>query len=130
MPAASTPTETHSPKTARRALIVACSVHVLHDGYSDLLYVLMPVSQHEFALSFAAVGLLRTLYSGAMAGFQLPSVMIAERLGPAALLATGTAFAALCFWIAGSGSSYGALAAALLAGGLGASVQHPIASGI
>ena len=118
------------PKLARRALVIACSVHVLHDGYSDLLYVLMPIWQHEFGLTFAAVGLLRTLYSGAMAGLQLPSVMLAERLGAGAVLAAGTAFAGICFWIAGSGSSYGAIAAALLAGGLGASVQHPIASGI
>ncbi|HEX5508332.1 MAG TPA: MFS transporter, partial [Pseudolabrys sp.] len=33
----------------RRALGVACGAHALHDGYTDLIYVMLPVWQHEFA---------------------------------------------------------------------------------
>jgi MFS family permease len=111
-----------------RTLIVACAAHVMHDGLTDLLYVMLPIWRREFGLSLAAVGLLRSLYSGAMAMFQLPSSMAAERVGARAMLVIGTAMAAFCYAVASTRSTYIALAAALFAGGLGASVQHPIAS--
>jgi MFS family permease len=111
-------------------MIVACMAHVMHDGLTDLLYVMLPIWQREFGLSLAAVGLLRSLYSGAMAAFQLPSSMAAERLGARTMLVTGTALAALCYAVASTRSTYVAIAAALFVGGLGASVQHPIASNL
>ena len=36
-----------------RSLAGACLAHMLHDGYTDLLYVLLPVWQKEFGLSFS-----------------------------------------------------------------------------
>ena len=45
----------------RRTMSVACGAHVLHDGFTDLLYVLLPLWQAEFGLGYAAVGLLRAL---------------------------------------------------------------------
>jgi FSR family fosmidomycin resistance protein-like MFS transporter len=107
---------------------VACGAHVMHDGYTDLLYVMLPLWQRDFGLTFVAVGLLRTLYTGAMAVFQLPSSIVGERIGARSALAIGTAFAGLCYLVAGSGSTYVTLAAALFAGGLGSSVQHPVSS--
>ena len=50
----------------RRTLAVASGAHVLHDGYSDLLYVLLPIWRAEFGLGFAEVGFMRALFSGAM----------------------------------------------------------------
>ena len=49
-------------RRARAVLAVACGAHFIHDGFSDLLYVLLPVWASEFGLSFAQVGLLKTLY--------------------------------------------------------------------
>ncbi|HET9176019.1 MAG TPA: MFS transporter, partial [Pseudolabrys sp.] len=40
----------------RRALGVACGAHALHDGYTDLVYVMLPIWQSEFGLGFAALG--------------------------------------------------------------------------
>ncbi|HTX03704.1 MAG TPA: MFS transporter [Candidatus Acidoferrales bacterium] len=111
-----------------RTLIVACVAHVMHDGLTDLLYVMLPIWQREFGISLAAVGLLRSLYSGAMAAFQLPSAVVAERVGARTMLVTGTALAALCYAVTSTRSTYVAIAAALFVGGLGASVQHPISS--
>ena len=34
----------------RRMMGVACGAHALHDGYTDLLYVLLPLWQAEFGL--------------------------------------------------------------------------------
>src|SRR5580698_481858 len=78
----------------RRVLSVACCAHALHDGISDMIYVLLPVWQTEFALSYAALGALRMLCAGAMAGLQVPASMLAGRIGAPLVLALGTALTA------------------------------------
>ena len=115
---------------ANRVLAACCSAHVLHDGYTDLLYVLLPVWQGEFGLTLAEVGFLKTCYSGVMAALQVPAGFAAERLGERAVLALGTAIAALAYLLAGWSGSYFVLAACLALGGLGSSVQHPLGSSL
>ena len=114
----------------RRALGVACGAHVLHDGYTDLIYVLLPIWQSEFGLSFAALGLMKTVFSGALAGFQIPSGYLAERFGARIILALGTALAGFGYCLAGLSTGIALLVAALFVGGLGASTQHPLASSL
>ena len=115
----------------RRVLGIACCAHALHDGYTDLIYVLLPVWQTEFALSYAALGALRMLYTGAMASLQVPASLLAVRIGTPLVLALGTALAAGAYLTIGlSGAGFVLLAAALLAGGAGASTQHPLASSL
>ena len=65
-----------APARSRRTLAACCGAHVLHDGFSDILYVLFPVWQAAFGLSFAQVGMLKTLYSGSMAALQLSLIHI------------------------------------------------------
>jgi MFS family permease len=115
-------------RRARAVLGTACGTHFVHDGFADILYVLFPVWAREFGLSFAQVGLLRTVYSGAMAAFQIPAGLLAERWGEARLLAAGTAATALGFIAAGFTGGYLALLGCLLVAGLGSGVQHPLSS--
>src|SRR5207248_7745797 len=110
----------------RRTMGVACGAHILHDGYTDLLYVLLPLWQAEFGLGYAEIGLLRALYAGAMAGFQVPAGLLAERIGGPLLLGLGTALAGIGYLVAGASAGYAILAVALVVGGIGSSVQHPI----
>src|SRR5207244_2004613 len=98
----------------RRALAVACGAHALHDGYTDLIWVALPIWQAEFALSYAAVGLLRTIFSGTMASLQIPSSLLADRFGRATVLAIGTALCGLCYGLAGLSDGFAWLVAALL----------------
>src|SRR5437867_4691865 len=114
----------------RAVLLLACCAHFVHDGFSDILYVLLPVWARELGLNFAQVGLLRTLYSGGMAAFQIPAGLLAERWGEARLLAAGTAATALGFVAAGFSGSFLALLGCLIAGGLGSGVQHPLSSSL
>src|SRR5258707_54542 len=114
----------------RRTAAVACGAHALHDGYTDLIYVMLPIWQREFGLGFAELGLLRALFSGTMAGLQIPSGLIAERLGTAAVLALGTALAGAGYCLAGASTGLGLLIIALFVGGMGASTQHPLASAL
>ena len=115
-------------RRARAVLGTACGTHFVHDGFADILYVLFPVWAREFGLSFAQVGLMRTAYSGAMASFQIPAGLLAERWGEARLLAAGTAATALGFIAAGFAGGYVTLLTCLLAAGLGSGVQHPLSS--
>ncbi len=114
----------------RRVLGVACGAHVLHDGYTDLVYLMLPIWQAEFGLGYAALGLMRTVFSGTLAGFQIPSGFLAERYGAPAVLALGTALAGLGYCLAGFSQGVVPLVAALFVGGLGASTQHPIGSSL
>jgi len=113
---------------ARRTMAVACGAHVLHDGYTDLLYVLLPLWQVEFGLDYAEIGLLRALYVGAMAAGQVPAGLIAERLGGPLILGLGTALAGIGYLVAGASAGFAMLAVALIVGGMGSSTQHPIAA--
>jgi MFS transporter, FSR family, fosmidomycin resistance protein len=57
----------------QRNLVGACLAHLLHDGYTDQLYALLPIWQSQFGLSYAGLALVRALYSGTMGGLQVPS---------------------------------------------------------
>lgn len=114
----------------RRSLFAACGAHAVHDGLTDAIYVLLPLWQAQFGLSYAMVGLLRASYSGVMAGFQLLASRMAKRWGRERMLVAGTALAGLAYLLAGLAGGLAVLLLALLLGGLGASVQHPLASSI
>src|SRR5436305_5450387 len=109
----------------RGTFAVACDAHVLHDGYTDLLYVLLPLWQAEFALDYAAVGLLRAFYVGAMAGFQMPAGLIAERFGRPLILGLGTALAAIGYLVDRASFSFSMLVGAFITGRLASGVRHP-----
>jgi MFS family permease len=111
-----------------RSLAAASGAHAVHDGLTDLIYVLLPVWQAQFAISYAQVGLLRASYAGTMAGFQLLASRAARRWGRARMLVAGTLLTGAAFLIAGQAGGMAVLLIALLLGGLGASVQHPLAS--
>lgn len=114
--------------TRRRTLALSGLAHSLHDGYTDAIYVLLPVWRAEFGLDYAALALLRGLYAGAMAALQVPASWLAGHLGARAVLVFGTLVAAGGYLLAGlSGGAIG-LCAALFISGAGSSVQHPIAS--
>jgi MFS family permease len=128
--AADTVDEPRRKADERRALGVACGAHALHDGYTDLIYVMLPIWQNEFGLGYAALGAMKTVFSGTLAAFQIPSGFLAERYGTALVLALGTALAGVGYILAGLSHSLPLLVAALLIGGLGASTQHPLASSL
>src|SRR5438094_650493 len=103
---------------SRAILGAASSIHFLHDGFSETLYVFLPLWARELGLSFAQVGLIRSAYTGGMSLFQIPAGFLAERFGERWLLAAGTAVTALGF-VAAGGAGVRAAAAAPLPSGWG-----------
>jgi MFS family permease len=124
------PDKTAPAGTGRKALLTGCLAHLTHDGFNDALYVFFPLWQAQFGLSFAEVGLLKTLFSGTMAGFQVPSGFLAGRVGEIRLLLGGTVLTCLAVMGLGWVTAPLFLGLLLVAGGLGESVQHPLSSSL
>lgn len=115
---------------SKRTLSTCCAAHTLHDGLSDVTYVLLPLLAQTFGLSLAQVGLIRSAHRTAMAVFQIPAGLVAERFGERNLLALGTAMAGLAFVTLGFASGFWMILAALFFAGCGSAVQHPLCSTI
>lgn len=114
----------------KRTLATCCTVHVVHDGFSDVTYVLLPLLAQTFGLSLAQVGMIRSAHRVAMAAFQLPAGLIAERFGERNLLAIGTLVAGVAFIALGFAPGFWAVLATLFFAGVGSAVQHPLSSTI
>ena len=112
----------------RRSLWAACGAHAVHDGLTDVIYVLLPIWQAQFGINYTQIGMLRGAYSGVMAAFQLLASRAARRWGRERMLVGGTAIAGLAYLVAGHAGGLSVLMIALVLGGLGASTQHPLAS--
>lgn len=116
---------------ARAVLFTAALAHILHDGFSDVLYILLPLWASEFSLTLTGVGVLKAVYTAGMALSQIPAGILAERWGERHLLVVGTAVTALGYLgVATLASGILPLAALLLVAGLGSGVQHPLASSL
>lgn len=134
-PAAGTTTGTRLDPTGERlrrrsTLATACGVHFAHDGFSDVIYLFLPIWQAEFALSLTQVGIVKSCYSALLALGQVPAGLLAERFGERTLLFLGTAVTGLGFISLGLAGGFLGLVALLALAGLGSSTQHPLSSSV
>lgn len=113
-----------------KTLGLCCSIHFLHDGCSNALYVLFPLIAFDLHLSFAQVGFLKTAYSWTLSATQIPASLMAERAGETLILGGGTALLGLGFVAAAFVVAYPFLLALLAVSGGGSGVQHPLASSV
>ncbi len=112
----------------RKILVSGCLFHLFHDSIADGLAVLLPFWKIAFQLSLTQVGLIITCFEGATALFQIPAGFLGERYGERRLLTLGTLVTTLSFMAIAFTGNIWTLCALLLVGGLGAGVQHPLAS--
>ncbi len=111
-----------------RSLFGACLTHVLHDGYTDQLYALLPVWQAQFGLSYMGLAIVRALYYGTMGGLQVPGDHCTGRFKPRWALALSTLVAAVGFIAMSLPTGFAGLCVGLVLAGAGSSLQHPRAS--
>jgi MFS transporter, FSR family, fosmidomycin resistance protein len=114
----------------KRALATCCAAHTLHDGLSDIIYVLLPVLAQAFGLSLSQVGLIRSAHRAALAAFQIPAGLIAEKFGARNLLTLGTFIAGCAFIALGYVEGFWPILIVLFFAGMGSAVQHPLCSTI
>lgn len=115
----------------RQYVLLMCSVlHTIHDGFTSAMYLLLPLIAADRGLSYAQVGLLKTLISGGQSLFQLPGGILAERLGERRMLAMGLTTLSAAFFLLGSAGTFAIVATFCLLIGVGASLQHPLSSSL
>jgi MFS transporter, FSR family, fosmidomycin resistance protein len=112
----------------RRNLVAASLAHVLHDGYTDQLYALLPVWQAQFGLSYAGLAAVRALYYGTMGGLQIPGDRMIKSFSARTALVLSTLVAAMGFLLMALPLGFAGLCVGLVLAGVGSSVQHPRAS--
>ncbi len=117
-----------SDKQKYSTLTASGFAHFIHDGLTDCLYVFLPLWAEAFGLSHTQVGLIKTCSSGALASFQIPAGLLAERFGEKKILALGTALAGAGLILTAFATGYISLLLAILILGTGAATQHPLAS--
>lgn len=118
---------TNAPPS-RRTLVFGSTMHVWSDLFFALLVPLLPLIKEDMGLSFAQVGLLRSVFSGASAILQIPAGLVAESAGEFWLLIAGNVWVAVGLVAMALSPVFWALVAASGVGGLGGGTQHPLAS--
>jgi MFS family permease len=108
-----------------RSLAAACLTHALHDGYTDGLYAFLPVWQAQFGLSYAALAIMRALYSGTMGGLQIPADRALRKASPRFALILSTLLAAAGLVVMALPFGFACLCLGLVIAGVGSSIQHP-----
>jgi len=115
----------------RWQVLSSCSIlHIIHDGMSNMLYVLLPVLAQQFGLSLSQVGMIRGAQAAATALFQIPAGFLSERIGERGLLSLGTVLMGAAFAMAALSSGYYVLLLLLFIAGAGLAVQHPLCSSL
>src|SRR5258708_39782066 len=73
----------------RRAASIAAVTHALHDGYTDLIYIMLPLWQAEVGPAYAALGGVRGGFVCATASLQNSAGLLLVKLGGATWFALG-----------------------------------------
>ena len=124
-------TASRDPAPSRRKVLATGGfAHAVHDGFTDCIYVLLPLWAAAFALTHTEVGALKMVMSGTLALTQVPAGLVAERYGERAVLAVGTALAGLAYVLVGWAGGFLSLAAFLVVAGTGCGTQHPLVSSL
>ena len=114
----------------RRALLFASAMHIWNDLFFALLVPLLPIIKEDLGLSFAEIGLLRSVFNGASAILQIPVGYLAESVGEFWLLVLGNIWVSVGLIGMGLSSAFPLLLAVSFLGGLGGGAQHPLGSSL
>ena len=109
---------------------LCCAAHIVQDGLSSAIYVLLPILAQAFGLSYAQVGLIKAAHTSSMLVLELPSGILSERFGIRPLLAFGLVCAGVGFICLSYANSIAIITISLVIAGIGAAFQHAIASSL
>ncbi|HUL23490.1 MAG TPA: MFS transporter [Thermodesulfobacteriota bacterium] len=113
-----------------RSLFSFCAFHFIDDGFTDSLYLLLPFIAAELGLTFSQVGLLKGVFSGSMALFQVPLSFLGEWIGELTVIAAGTFGLAGGFLLLGKVHSLLAVLVSLILSKATGGGQHGLSSSL
>ena len=117
-----------TPTVPRYVLIFSSVMHIWSDLFFALLVPLLPAIKDDLGLSYAEVGLLRSVFTGATAVFQIPVGILAETTGEFWLLLLGNAWVSIGLMAMALCTVFPLLLVVSFVGGLGGGTQHPLGS--
>ena len=112
------------------ALTVGCTAHIVQDGLTATIYVLLPVLAQSFGLTYTQVGLFKGVKSLVQAVLEMCSGIVTERIGElrvilVGLLLSGIGYAGLAF-----APGVSIMLTCLFIIGAGTALQHAPASAL
>ena len=113
-----------------RNVVVLASVHLIVDGYGNILAPLLPLLIPRLQLSLAAAGALQMCFQLSNSVSQLAFGHLADRWRPRLLLVGGPVAAVMALPLIGLTNDVTMLAVVLIAGGLGGAAFHPPAAAV
>lgn len=118
------------PVEQRTALSVGCTAHVVQDGLTATVFVLLPVLAQVFGLTYAQVGLYKGLKGLAQALLEMCSGVVTERIGECRTLVFGLALSAIGYGLLAVAPDALFVMACLLIIGAGTAFQHAPSSAL
>lgn len=114
----------------KAAFAASATSHIVQDGLSSAINVLLPILAQTFGLSYAQVGLLRGVKSLVQALVEVSSGWLAERAGEAQLLAIGLTLSGLGYLAMSVAPGVVAIAFCLAIIGAGTGLHHAPSSAL
>lgn len=114
----------------KTALSVSSLTHVVQDGLTATIFVLLPVLAQSFGLSYAQVGLLKGVNNASQAVWEFGSGWLSEWLGEIRLIIVGLGLSGLGYLLLSAAPSVWAIALCLLLVGAGTALHHAPSSSL
>lgn len=118
------------PLNPRTALSVGCTAHVVQDGLTATIYVLLPILAQTFGFTYAQVGLFKGLKSLAQAVLEMCSGVVTEWIGECRVLVFGLVLAGVGYGMLAAAPGAFIVMASLLIIGAGTAFQHAPSSAL
>lgn len=112
------------------ALSVSATTHIVQDGLSSTIYVLLPILAQSFGITYAQVGLLKGIKSLSQAVLEFSSGWFAERLGEYRLIIVGLVLSAVGYVLMSIAPGVIVVALCLLVVGAGTALHHAPSSAL
>ena len=114
----------------RPTLVACCGTHVVQDGLTASIYVLLPVLAQTFGLGYAQVGMIRAAHGAATWVFELPSGILSERFGQRNLLVFGLLCGGAGYLAVSMAGGLNGVLIGLAIAGCGSAFQHSLCSSL
>jgi len=109
-------------------LVGASITHMMIDGFSVMMYPILPLIAMDFNLSLSKIGVLRTSYSFSSSVLQFPLSLIFEGFNEIWILLLGLIWISIGFVAMGFSRSFLILLVLSIITGIGGNLQHPVGS--
>jgi MFS family permease len=114
----------------KSALTVGCTAHIVQDGLTATIYVLLPVLAQAFGLTYTQVGLFKGVKSLIQAVLEMCSGIVTERIGELRVIVVGLLLAGIGYGGLAFAPSIPVMLMCLIVIGAGTAFQHAPASAL